>query len=158
MNRAYAVFFVLFVLSAGFPSCTGGEEEDKYDRFDQRTRIRLKQYMREGRKLYKQHCSNCHQHDGSGLAKLYPPLKDSDYMLNNKADVLCGMRHGQKGEIVVNGVTFNQEMPGIPALTDLEIAEIATYVYNAFTDTAVFVSVKEAGAILRECQEAGVGQ
>jgi mono/diheme cytochrome c family protein len=156
MMRAFTAFLFFSILAAGAPSCTGGQQEDKYAGFDQRTSIRLKQYMREGRKLYTQHCSNCHQDDGTGLARLYPPLKDSDYMLNNKADVLCGMRYGQKGEIMVNGVLFNQEMPANSALTDLDIAEIATYVYNAFTDTAVFVSVKEAEAILRDCPEGGM--
>ncbi|MEM6522979.1 MAG: c-type cytochrome, partial [Bacteroidota bacterium] len=32
---------------------------------------------------YLQHCSSCHQKNGEGLARLYPPLADSDYLENN---------------------------------------------------------------------------
>lgn len=133
--------------------CTNGDGGDgkKYDDLDQRTRIRLKQYMREGKRLYLLHCSNCHQEEGTGLAQLYPPLKDSDYLISNPKEVICGMRNGQQGPLVVNGITFNQPMPENRTLTDLEIAEIATYVYNEFADSVTIITINEVRQFFREC-------
>lgn len=108
-------------------------------------------YFRQGELLYTKHCSNCHQADGSGLGRLYPPLKQSDYMNENFEQVLCLMRNGIQGEVTVNGVQYNQAMPGVPTLTDLEIAEIATYIYNAWDNERGLVDVKEAERILNTC-------
>ncbi|WP_053404146.1 cytochrome c [Persicobacter sp. CCB-QB2] len=88
---------------------------------------KTKQYMVRGQQLYQTYCANCHQQDGSGLGKLYPPLKDSQH-LSDKETVICTIKNGMEGEIVVNGQTYDQPMPGIPELKNLDIAEIATFV------------------------------
>jgi hypothetical protein len=61
------------------------------------------------------------------------------------------MRYGISGELIVNGDSFNQPMPGIPALTDLEIAEIATYVLGTWGSREGIVEVSEATSILNDC-------
>jgi len=108
-------------------------------------------YFRQGEQLYTQHCSNCHQANGTGLGRLYPPLNKSDFMVNNFDQVLCLMRNGINGELIVNGIQYNQAMPGIPTLTNLEIAELATYIYNAWEYQRGLVDVKEADKILNAC-------
>ena len=113
---------------------------------------KLNQYMVQGMRLYRQHCANCHQNDGSGLAKLIPPLKSSDYLENLKADELaCQIRYGLEGEVVVNGVSFNDKMPGLPKLTSLEIAEIITYVNNTWSSNKGLYDVKSAERALNTC-------
>jgi mono/diheme cytochrome c family protein len=107
--------------------------------------------MAEGKRLYTLHCSNCHMEDGTGLAALYPPLKHSDYMLDNFQEVVCGMRHGQQGPIVVNGLEYNQPMPGNPRLTDLELAEITTYIYNEFADSLLIISMHDVRKLMESC-------
>lgn len=97
---------------------------------------------------------NCHQSDGSGLGRVYPPLNNSDYMKNNFEDVICLIRYGKRGELIVNGVQFNQPMPAIPGLSDLEIAEITTYIYNTWEHERGIVEVKDATTILKSCTEA----
>ena len=72
-------------------------------------------------------------------------------MENNFEQVLCLMRNGIKGELIVNGIHYNQAMPGVPTLTNLEIAEIATYIYNAWEYQRGLVDVKEADKILNAC-------
>jgi len=72
-------------------------------------------------------------------------------MNENFEQVLCLMRNGIQGEVTVNGVQYNQAMPGVPTLTDLEIAEIATYIYNAWDNERGLVDVKEAERILNTC-------
>ena len=115
--------------------------------------VKFKQYYVQGEKLYIKHCSNCHQVDGSGLGRLYPPLNASDYMQKNFRDVVCLIREGKTGELLVNGRQFNQPMPGVPSLTDLEVAEIATYIYNSWSHERGIVEVKEAATILASCRK-----
>lgn len=94
--------------------------------------------------------------NGSGLGLVYPPLDTSDYMQNNLAEVLCLMRNGTSGEMIVNGKSFNQAMPGISTLSDLEIAEIATYIYNSWSHRKGIVEVKAAEQMLSSCDSVAV--
>ena len=146
----WLLLLIAFILSLN--SCNQKEKSGKYDHLDHRTKIRLRQYLAEGKKLYEFNCANCHQLDGSGLARLYPPLKNSDYIIPNKTEVICGIRYGQKGDLMVNGILFNQEMPPNPNLTDLEIAEIATYVFTEFADSVQIITLNEIAEIMKSCQ------
>jgi mono/diheme cytochrome c family protein len=117
--------------------------EKKSTKFDQ--------YYIQGEQLYIQHCSNCHQKNGKGLGLVYPPIDSSDYMDNYFNEVICLIRYGKSGELTVNGKQFNQAMPGIPTLTDLEIAEIGTYIYNTWSHERGLLEVTEASRILNSC-------
>lgn len=113
--------------------------------------IKFKQYYVQGEVLYIKHCSNCHQADGTGLGRVYPPLKQSDYLQKNFEDVICLMKYGKEGEIVVNGVSYVQAMPGVMSLTDIEIAEIATYIYNSWGHQKKDITVQQVSSIIRSC-------
>lgn len=115
--------------------------------------VEFQQYYNQGEVLYTKHCSNCHQKDGKGLGMLYPPLDKSDFVDQNFEEVLCIMRHGKSTPTVVNGKTYEQPMKGIEGLTDLDIAEIATYIYNTWDRERGIVSVNEATGKLRSCEE-----
>jgi len=112
---------------------------------------KFQQYFLKGEELYLTHCSNCHQKNGTGLGLLFPPLNQSDYVDQNVESVLCLMRNGIEGELLVNGKSFNKKMPAIPSLTDLEIAEIATFVYNSWGRESGIVEVSDASRILSQC-------
>ena len=118
--------------------------------------VKFKQYMVQGMRLYRQHCANCHQTDGTGLAKLVPPLKDADYLNILKSDEFaCQIKYGLEGEIEVNGILFNQPMPAISHLTSIEIAEIVTYVNNTWgrgREDGIY-EVKIAEKALNNCFE-----
>jgi cytochrome c551 len=135
-------FILLLLLSI---ACSPKNETKKY------TSTKYQQYYIQGERLYIQHCSNCHQKNGRGLGLVYPPLDTSDYLTNNFEKVLCLIRNGKEGAIVVNGKSYNQKMTGIPSLTDLEIAEIVTYVYNTWSHQRGIVEVKEVSAALSTC-------
>ena len=81
------------------------------------------------------HCSNCHQKDGTGLARLYPPIKGSDYFQEDPGRTVRIIRYGQVGEILVNGIPFNQPMPANPDLSNLEIAELTTFLYGMWSES-----------------------
>ncbi|MEQ8301876.1 MAG: cytochrome c [Cyclobacteriaceae bacterium] len=114
--------------------------------------VQFKQYFVQGEVLYNTHCSNCHQKNGKGLGLIYPPLDESDYMENNLEEVLCLMKNGRSGELVVNGRTYNQPMPGVPTLTNLEIAEIATYIYNTWSHKHGKIELGVVTKALAECK------
>ncbi|MCC5938567.1 MAG: cytochrome c [Lunatimonas sp.] len=110
--------------------------------------LKTKQYAIAGRELYIQHCSNCHQKDGAGLGLLIPPLKNADYMLENPARSARIIRYGLKGEIVVNGQTYNQPMPGNPTLKSIEIAQLMTYIFTNWGGEETLYTVDEINQFL----------
>lgn len=115
--------------------------------------IQMKQYYVQGEMLYANHCSNCHQTDGKGLGLVYPPLDTSDYMDQNFEAVVCLMKNGIHGELIVNGKSFNKAMPGITALTPLEITEIAAYIYNSWSHKRDSIDTQSIARILDQCEQ-----
>lgn len=135
------IFIFAIILSA----CTSGNNSSESVKFEQ--------YYAVGEQLYTSHCSNCHQKSGEGLGLLYPPLSKSDYMDENIEEVICLIKYGKSGELVVNGKTYNQPMPGVATLTDLEIAEIATYVYNTWNHDKGLVELQLVTKTLQNCSD-----
>lgn len=72
-------------------------------------------------------------------------------MDKNFNQVLCLMKYGLKGEVIVNGKSYVQPMPGVASLTNLEIAEIATYIYNSWDHKRGIVDVTEVSAAMQNC-------
>ena len=138
---------LLILFSAAFLlfSCTShtGKSEDNSPKFQQ--------YYVQGQVLYQKHCSNCHQANGKGLGRLYPPLDQSDFMDKNFDKVVCVIKYGSKGDLVVNGVEYNMNMKGIPGLTELEVAELTTYIYNTWSHQKGLVDVSEVTQMLKAC-------
>lgn len=156
--KQYAFYLSVILFMAA--CATGGSESGEAEQSEQsemtaEEAVKYEQYMVAGETLYLQYCSQCHNALGTGLGDLYPPLKESDYMEDNYEEVICIMRYGKSGEIVVNGKTYNQMMPAQPQLTDLEIAEIATYIYNSWGNSRGLINVKEVEPTLAACEGAG---
>ena len=57
----------------------------------------------DGEALYAQHCSACHQVNGTGLKGAFPPLANSDYLFADKARAVQTVIQGISGPIEVNG-------------------------------------------------------
>lgn len=149
MRTDKSLFFPILLLYAVvfFYQCGSGDG----NQLSRQEKIKFKQYLVEGKRLFLEHCSNCHQENGTGLARLYPPLKGSDYLENNETKVICSIKNGQSGEITVNGILFNQPMPSNPRLTNLEIAEITTYIYSTWGGKKKLFTHVEVGEILHGC-------
>jgi cytochrome c551 len=114
--------------------------------------MRLNQYMVQGKQLFLAHCSNCHQREGQGIGKLYPPLNPSDFVDNHFEKTICIIKNGMEGEITVNGTVYNMVMPSNKHLSDLEIAEITTYIYNSWGRERGLIGVKQVTEILSGCK------
>ena len=106
----------------------------------------------QGERLYLAHCANCHMEDGVGLAKLIPPLANSDYLKENQELIPCIIRHGQNGEVLVNGVVYNQEMPGKP-YTEIQINNMINYINTAWGNSIPEVTITETKKRLANCSD-----
>jgi mono/diheme cytochrome c family protein len=81
----------------------------------------------DGEALFRTNCAGCHGADGAGVPGLFPPLVDNPHV--EDAEYVSGViRNGRTGEIEVNGVTYNGQMPGFPNLTDAEVDAIVGHV------------------------------
>lgn len=61
------------------------------------------------------------------------------------------MKYGLDGEIQVNGISYNQRMPGVLSLTDLELAEIATYIYNSWGGERGMIDSRDVPGLIDSC-------
>lgn len=127
-------------------------EVDIYEGMDMRTKVRMRQYMVQGKQLYVIHCQNCHGEDGKGLGELIPPLAKADYLMEDINRAICITQNGQQGSIMVNGKEYNQPMPAHYDLKPLEIAEIITYITNAWGNKSGIHEVKEVEGVLAGCE------
>lgn len=95
-----------------------------------------------GRRLFTSICSACHQVTGSGVPNVFPPLAGSDFLNADKNRAIKTVINGRQGEIVVNGLKFNNSMPKFP-LSDDDIANALTYVYNSFGNSGLEITPDE---------------
>ncbi|HMR44082.1 MAG TPA: cytochrome c [Saprospiraceae bacterium] len=109
---------------------------------------------KQGQVLYENFCANCHMEDGSGLEGLIPPLAKADFLRLKSEQVPCIIRHGLKGEIRVNGRTYNQEMAAIPQLTDFEIANIINYIHQSWGNDLEYKTIQKIQKDLEDCAPA----
>lgn len=98
-----------------------------------------------GAQVFSQVCAACHQAGGVGLAGKYPPLKDNPNV-QDAAYVAKVITEGRSGAIVVNGETYDQQMPPQPSLTDDDIADVIVYIQSGFQAPAAAI-VADAGPV-----------
>ena len=95
-----------------------------------------------GRRLFTSICAACHQPTGLGRANQFPPLAGSDYLNSDKNRAINIVIFGRQGEVVVNGIKYNNNMPSFP-LSDQDIANVLCYVYNSFGNSGFEVTPEE---------------
>lgn len=145
-NQQLPIFLFLVLLLLG--GC-GTNPADNQKNLNKIKDLKTRQYAIAGRELYVHHCANCHQKDGTGLGLLIPPLKDSDYMMSDTGRTARIIRYGLKGEIMVNGMTYNQPMPGNPVLKPIEIAQIITYIYTVWGQGETLITPDQISDFLK---------
>jgi cytochrome c oxidase subunit 2 len=103
--------------------------------------------MEAGKKLYDSNCASCHQATGQGLPGVFPPIAGSDWVTGESSRHIDVMLNGLRGEITVNGQTYNGVMPGFGHLSDLDLAAIATYERNAWGNDGGIITPAEVKAL-----------
>ncbi|MEZ4829624.1 MAG: cytochrome c [Bacteroidia bacterium] len=84
-----------------------------------------------GKTVFENYCIACHQANGEGIQGAFPPLAKSDYLMADPKRAARGIKYGLSGEIVVNGVKYNNYMAEM-GLSDQEIADVMNYILNSW--------------------------
>lgn len=99
--------------------------------FQQKPKFVLKESIERGKDVYIAYCLTCHLDQGEGIEDVYPPLAKSDFLLADKKRSVEQILYGAKGEIKVNGKTYNGDMSGFD-LTDQQASDVLNYIRNSF--------------------------
>ena len=107
--------------------------------------------MAAGEKLYNGACIACHEDDGSGAPRIYPPLPGNANL--QSADALSTLRIILDGaETVTTPRAPNKgSMPAYAAkMTDQQIADVTNYIRNAWGNAAPLVTADQVAKARRE--------
>ncbi len=101
----------------------------------------------EGKRVFGDICSNCHQSNAMGLPGAFPPLAMSDYLNAAPKRAIGVVLHGLSGKITVNNTGYESQMPAFGGqLSDNEIASVLTYVLNNFNNKGGEVTADQVKA------------
>jgi nitrite reductase (NO-forming) len=101
--------------------------------------LTVTQQIAAGKAIFSTTCFACHQSEGQGIPGAFPPLAKSDYLNSNPKRAIDVVLRGLSGEITVNGNKINSVMPS-QNLTEDEIANVLTYVYNSWGNNKTVVT------------------
>jgi mono/diheme cytochrome c family protein len=89
-------------------------------------------YAEPGRIQFQSYCAACHQYDGKRMGDA-PALAGSPWVTGPESRLIRIVLHGVRGPMVVDGKTYDREMPGFgPSLADTEVASLLSYVRKQF--------------------------
>lgn len=114
--------------------------------FQKKQKFDLKASIERGKEVYNTNCITCHMEKGEGLEGAFPPLAKSDYLMANKNRSIKQVVEGASGEMVVNGKTYNGEMPAFD-LTDEQVSDVLNYVRNSWGNKGPAVTPSEVKAL-----------
>ena len=113
----------------------------------------LKQSILDGEEIYQDFCLQCHLSSGIGVFGVFPPLKASDYLLENTNLSIAGIKYGLRGKIIVN----NEEYDGImlrQGLDNEEVADVMNYILNEWGNkTSAFITPNQVSKISKSILE-----
>lgn len=95
-----------------------------------------------GEIVYTTNCVACHQPTGVGISQAFPPLAASDFLNADKVRAIRTVSGGLQGSVTVNNQEFSGVMPAWN-LTDEEIANVLTYIYNNWGNSKLEVTPDE---------------
>lgn len=100
-----------------------------------------------GKAIYATLCGACHQPTGAGMAGLAPPLLNSEWALGPADRAIRIVLGGLTGPIEVAGTKWQLEMPGLPILSDEDVAGTLTYIRREWEHTDSAVSPQEVATV-----------
>jgi len=105
-----------------------------------------------GKRVYLQNCLVCHQSSGRGVPRLYPPLAQSEWVLNQnwvgENHLVKIVLNGLVGPTEVNNQRFVGAMvPWAKVLNDEEIAAVLTFIRNEWGNRAAPITPEFVAAV-----------
>jgi mono/diheme cytochrome c family protein len=96
--------------------------------------------MSDGAAIYAHACTACHEADGSGSPRVYPPLPGNALLQSaNPSSTLRILLDGAQ-TVTTPRAPNTGSMPAYAKLSDQEIADVATYIRNSWGNAAPAVS------------------
>ena len=107
--------------------------------------------MTDGEKIYKGACIACHEADGSGAPRIYPPLPgNANLQSSDPSSTLRIILDGAQ-TVTTPRAPNTGSMPAYAAkLSDQQIADVATYIRNAWGNAAPAVSAEQVAKARRK--------
>jgi nitrite reductase (NO-forming) len=103
--------------------------------------------MQAGKAVYAATCAACHQPDGTGVKGEVPPLAGSDFLAKGHEHAIAVVLHGLKGTLKVHGRKYDSAMPPqMYRLTNEEVADVLTFVYNSWGNPGGQVHASDVAA------------
>jgi mono/diheme cytochrome c family protein len=109
--------------------------------------------MTEGQAVFVAHCAVCHLSTESAHGAREFPLLDGDTLIQGRSPttVLHVLLEGSQSPKTDNAPT-GYSMPSFAALSDENIADVASYIRNAWSNRAAAVSAKDVTKLRKELQ------
>ena len=121
---------IVMVFTLTIVSCNSTNKKSSLIALNQDA-TQLTESIKRGEIVYNDMCITCHLADGKGVPKTFPPLANSDYLREKQTESLKAVKYGMSGEIVVNGITYNNVMAPL-GLSNEEVADVINYINNSW--------------------------
>jgi|SoiMethySBSTD1v2_1073268.scaffolds.fasta_scaffold80718_5 mono/diheme cytochrome c family protein len=106
--------------------------------------------MAAGEKLYNGACIACHEDDGSGSPRVYPPLPDNANLQSADASSTLRIILDGAQTVTTPRAPNKGSMPGYAAkMTDQQIADVTNYIRNAWGNAAPLVTADQVAKARR---------
>ena len=128
---------ILLIFSFGLIGCQNNNDSS----LQQLHKPRLSDDLT-GRQLYMNNCAICHQKDAKGVIGVFPPIKDSDYFLEDPKRAIHNILFGQSETIVVNGETYKTMMPPLK-ISDKEVVNVVNYLLNEVNQVDYKINIED---------------
>jgi mono/diheme cytochrome c family protein len=154
VNRIFLVAGVIAMFALA--SCGGGNKEQTQEEENTTQNTEQEQQGEEqqevatademdfskGEEIYKSKCIVCHMETGLGVPGAFPPLANSDYLLENPKRAVAQVLNGSNEEMVVNGETYTTPME--PQVDNYEDAvAVVNYILNTWGNDGGTISVED---------------
>ncbi|HEV2739380.1 MAG TPA: cytochrome b N-terminal domain-containing protein [Candidatus Elarobacter sp.] len=100
-----------------------------------------------GASVYSTNCVSCHGAQGEGVPSSFPPLAGNPFVTGDPKPVIGVLLNGLNGKIDVKGQSYAGQMPAWKGtLTNAQIADVITYIRNAWGNKASTVTEAQVAA------------
>lgn len=100
-----------------------------------------------GKALFLKSCAMCHKADGKGTPLMQPSLDGSPVVLGDPTVLIRVMLEGPEQALPPERTAFPSSMPGYPQLKDEEIAQVLTYLRNAYAQKASEITPEQVKSV-----------
>lgn len=141
------IFLVCFLVMAF--GCKNASEEKTIAIAQQEFSPEVKASIARGAEIYNNFCASCHLSKGEGIAGVFPPLQNSDWLTGKRKESIHAVKFGLQGPIEVNGDSYDNLMP-YPGLSDEEVADVMNYIKSSWGNSLEKpVTKEEVAAIIK---------